>query len=68
MNKYRNPVSKEEYKQAKDIIDKYEKNMNNYEYFSKLYDLENKKKEHVYIHNKLKIRDRRVNSEKIRMY
>ena len=30
MNKYRNSVSKEEYKQAKDIIDRYEKNMNKY--------------------------------------
>ena len=68
MNKYRNSVSKEEYKQAKDIIDRYEKNMNNYEYFSNLYDLENKKKEHIYIHNKLKIRNSRVNSNKLRIY
>ena len=68
MSKYRNSVSKEEYKQAKEIIDKYEKNMNNYEYFSHLYDLNNKKKENIYIRNKSQLREKGVNSRKVRFY
>lgn len=70
MNKYQNPVSKNEYDHAKDIVQKYEKNMTNYEYFSHLYDLENKKKEHIYLHNKIKLRNNinKKNSNQLKFY
>lgn len=68
MNKYRNPVSKEEYNHAKDVIEKYEKNMSQYDYFSNLYELENKKKEQVYMSNKIKMNEQRLNSKKIKFF
>ena len=61
-------MSKEEYNHAKDVVEKYEKNINQYEYFSHLYDLENKKKEQVYMKNKIKMNERRLNSKKVKFF
>lgn len=55
LNKYKNPVSKVDYDKAKEIIQNYEGDRNKQEYFSHLYERENKKKEHIYIHNKSKL-------------
>lgn len=52
LNKYKNKISSVEYENAKQIVNNYEKNQNTQEYFSHLYDIEDKKKQHIYIHNK----------------
>ena len=64
LSKYKK-VTNDEYERAKSIVNNYEKDKNSLEYFSKLYDFKQRKKENLYMMNKIRLKELR-NTSKLR--